>query len=141
MKEATGTNLADATSNGWIETQTNSPAQTASQIDGGLSFNGSTQYATHAYSTSSPFRYGGAITYSFWANMPTGGGGNIMGVNSSGGQGYGGVSLTLTSLGFVWTPTTPGSDTGINSSALSLIAGQWAHIVVAFSYSTQARHF
>lgn len=140
MKEATGSNLADASSTGWTETQVASPVQTPGQIGGSLNFNGTTQYATHV-NGASPFRYSGAITYSFWANMPSGGGGNVMGVDCSGGQGYGGVSLYLTSLGFTWTPTTPGTDDGINSSALSLTAGQWAHIVVTIDFSGQTKHF
>ena len=140
MKEATGTNLADATSTGWTETQSGSPTQTASQIGNGLNFNGTTQFVSHVNGTS-PFRYSGAITYSFWANMPVGGGGNVMGVNCSGGQGFGGVSLFSTSLGFVWTPTAPGADHGINSPTLSLTAGQWAHIVVAIDITNKLRHF
>jgi hypothetical protein len=58
MKEATGGSLADSTSTGWTETPVNSPAQTASQIDGGLNFNGTSQYAVESSASplSSPFR-------------------------------------------------------------------------------------
>jgi hypothetical protein len=141
MKEATGANLADATTTGWTETPVNSPVQTASQIGGGLSFNGTSQYINHTYNTSSPFRYGSAITYSFWANMPGGGGGWVMGVSCSGGQGYGGVAVYLNSLSFGWTSTNTGSDNSITSTALSITANQWAYIVVALDITNRVRHF
>ena len=38
LKDATGANVADSTSNGNTGTPTNSPAQTASNIDGGSEF-------------------------------------------------------------------------------------------------------
>lgn len=44
LKESTGSNPADSTSNALTATQNNSPTQGAGQIDGSLSFNGSTQY-------------------------------------------------------------------------------------------------
>src|ERR1700726_4919653 len=44
LKEATGTNVSDSTSNALTATQNNSPTQGAGQIDGSLAFNGSTQY-------------------------------------------------------------------------------------------------
>ena len=52
LKEATGTNLADATSNALTCTQVNSPTQGTGQIDGSLTFDGSTQYSYNiAYAT------------------------------------------------------------------------------------------
>src|ERR1035441_412666 len=40
LKEATGSNPTNSTSTAWTETQVGSPTQTASQIGGGLNFNG-----------------------------------------------------------------------------------------------------
>jgi hypothetical protein len=46
LKEATGSNMADSTSYGLTLKQYNSPVQKSAQIDGGLRFNGSNQYAS-----------------------------------------------------------------------------------------------
>jgi hypothetical protein len=44
LKEATGSDVSDSTSNGASATQNNSPIQGAGKIDGSLAFNGSSQY-------------------------------------------------------------------------------------------------
>ncbi|MCK9421670.1 MAG: DUF2341 domain-containing protein [Bacteroidales bacterium] len=64
LKEATGSNPADATSNGHNGTQSGSPTQAAGEIDGSLTFNGS-NYVDMG--NVSDFNFGtGAFTISCW---------------------------------------------------------------------------
>jgi hypothetical protein len=63
LKEATGANVADSTSNGHTGTQNNSPTQTAGQIDGSLNFNGTNQYIQ---TTSNESQTASNITWSCW---------------------------------------------------------------------------
>jgi YD repeat-containing protein len=51
LKEATGANAADSTSNGNTGTPRNSPAQMIGEITGSLNFNGTTQYLTTPITT------------------------------------------------------------------------------------------
>jgi hypothetical protein len=51
LKEATGANVADSTSNGNTGTPQNSPAQGAGSFDGSLVFNGTTQYVATPITT------------------------------------------------------------------------------------------
>ncbi len=83
--------------------------------------------------THSPFRQSSAITYTFWATMPAGGGGRPMGAGAAGGHGFGGLTLVPTGMSFAWTPAAPGSDTSIDA-ALSLPADEWFHVAVTLDY-------
>jgi hypothetical protein len=69
LKEATGTNAADSTSNALTATQSNSPTQGAAQVGGGLTFNGSTQQLN----TGSTTAIGdlSIITVSAWVKIST----------------------------------------------------------------------
>ncbi|MGC9602711.1 MAG: DUF2341 domain-containing protein [Minisyncoccia bacterium] len=75
LKEATGVNDADSTSNGNTGTPQGSPTQTDGQIDGSLSFNGNQGVSTD--NTGNKLDILGALTYSAWikpssfANYPT----------------------------------------------------------------------
>ena len=140
LNEATAaSNATESTSHVYTGTQANSPATVTAQMAGGRNFNGTSQFIQTAQQL--PFGYTGAITYDFWANLPaSGGGGNVMGVNCSGGQGYGGLSISLSSLGWTWTPTTTGADHGY-SSTISLTANTWAHIVETIDITNRVIHF
>jgi hypothetical protein len=64
LKEATGTNLADSTSNGNTATPYNSPTQVGGEIDGSLQFDGTTNYIQASNSPS--LQIGSALTVSAW---------------------------------------------------------------------------
>lgn len=67
LKEATGTNAADSTSNATTATQQNSPIQTAGQDGGSLSFNGSNQYLDVGSKD-----FGTPLTLEAWVNLQPG---------------------------------------------------------------------
>lgn len=69
LKEATNSGSADATSNGNTGTPQNSPAQGTGQIDGSLTFNGSTQYDNVADASSLDIT--SAITVESWIKFST----------------------------------------------------------------------
>jgi len=105
-----------------------------------LSFDGNDDYVEVPNGTGAPFRQSSQITYSFWANIPSGGGGNVMGAGCAGGQGYGGISLNLDTFAFYWTPTTPVSDRYIfNNQSMGISAGTWNYFVVVMDYIAQTR--
>jgi cysteine-rich repeat protein len=91
-----------------------------------------------ALGTSTAFRQSGAITYSFWANMPAGGGGFVMGAGGLGGHGYGGLFLNNNAVQFAWTPTTPNNDTFATISGLGVSPGNWVHIALSVDFSAQS---
>jgi len=112
-----------------------SPSYVAGKWDNCLDFNGSSQYVT--VTTASPMRQSSKITYEFWAY--TGATGyQTMGVGVSGGNGYGGISLSNSSFYFSWTPTAPQSDTNVYNSSLGLTSG-WHHFVFSFDFTTGTR--
>jgi hypothetical protein len=73
LKEATGTNSADSTSNGNTATPYNSPTQVNGEIDGSLQFDGTTNYIQASNSPS--LQIGSALTVSAWIypfSLPSG---------------------------------------------------------------------
>jgi hypothetical protein len=68
LKETTGVNDADSTSNGNTGTPVHAPVQTAGKIDGSLTFDGANDYISSA----TPFTIAGNIfTVSFWGSTAT----------------------------------------------------------------------
>jgi hypothetical protein len=127
LKEATGSNSADATSSGFTLTPVNSPTQSTSQINGGLNYNGSTQYTsrtTNATSVTSNW------TLEAWMNpgslsqlgLAVYNGNDAGGFGFGVGNGAGAAGGNLTGLfgGVVW----------INSSYTFASTGTWYHVVM-----------
>lgn len=138
LEEGTGSTAYDLSGNNYKGTWngTGSPHWMAGKIGKAANFNGTDDYISNVNSgtQTSPFRQSSAITYSFWVNIPSGGGGNAMGTAIAGGNGSGGVIVTTTGVTFWWTPTTPNSDTKY-SATVSLSPNTWYQVTVAVSFS------
>jgi hypothetical protein len=67
LAQATAANVLDSTSNGVTGTPTASPVQSTGNIDGALSFNGSTQYVSDAFSSQPQGNQ--AVTMSAWVKF------------------------------------------------------------------------
>jgi hypothetical protein len=65
LKEPTGSDISDSTSNGVTGTQHNSPTQTAGKIAGSLRYDGSTQYHSETISSG----LSSSLTFSAWAYL------------------------------------------------------------------------
>ncbi len=93
-----------------------------------------------ALGNTSPFRQSSAITYSFWARFPANGGGTVMGAGTVGGSGFGGLRVGPNGIAFNWTPTSPNSDTGIDSAdGITIPSGEWVHLAVSVDFAAKAR--
>lgn len=96
LKEATGTNAAESTSSGNTATQSNSPTQSTGQIDGALSFNGSTQQlATSTTPTGINFNRTNPFTISFWAKPTSGQTGVMSPITHRSGSGQPGYAVSI----------------------------------------------
>jgi len=130
LKEATGANVADSTSNGNTGTPTNSPAQTTGNIDGSLSLNGTTQY-TYLGSPPSSLQPANP-TVSAWINSTTGSG-VILAENPAGadydGRGYrlylssGKIVFFFGDAGGSWITVT--GSTALNTGTWHLLTGTY----------------
>ena len=111
-----------------------------------LEFDGTDDYVTvgtwaqdlHA-DLNSALRQFNWITYSFWARIPEGGGGAVMGAGADGGQGCGGLSLDHNNMLFRWTPwnappSAPPKDTTVVAGNLGLNPDQWYHVAVTVDF-------
>jgi len=130
----TSTTINDSTSNGKNGTKLASgePAEVNGKIGKAQSGDGSNDYIS--LGTASAMRQSSAITYDFWAYYNGVGGNSPMGVGGQGGQGYGGVLVYPTTFYYHWTPTTPASDTALNSSGSW--GSSWHHFVFTMNYAT-----
>jgi len=103
----------------------------------GLSFSldGDGDYATLGPVTISNYRQDSAISYLWWANVPVGGGGYVMGANGLGGHGYGGIFLDAASgsFGLDWTPSAPLADARYGAD-FSFAPNVWTHFAVVADY-------
>ncbi len=110
-------------------------------VDGlAFSFDGVDDYVTLGPVSVSPFRQDLGITYSFWANIPVGGGGYVIGAPTDGlGQGYGGVAYNLVDgvVGLDWSPTAPVGDAS-HGATFSFTPGSWHHVVVAADFANDS---
>lgn len=102
-----------------------------------FSFDGIDDYVTLGPVTLSPFRQDIGISYSFWANIPTGGGGYAIGAEGLLGDGYGGVAYNLVpgSFGLDWSPTSPTGDTSFSGS-FSFTPDAWHHVAVTADFAS-----
>jgi len=138
LKEATGVSIADSTSNGNTGTPLNAPVQTTGYVDGSLSFNGTTQYATTPITAVYQ-----QFTLSAWIKPSSVGSGwpNIMSKNS-----FYATSWTDWPVAFfcsaagtsAWIQISPGTDysTSLLATTPTFTPDQWHHVVVTYNGST-----
>ncbi|OQB08278.1 MAG: hypothetical protein BWY21_01355 [Parcubacteria group bacterium ADurb.Bin216] len=133
MDEGSGTVTYDKSGNSITASFYNSPVWRGSNCRQGdcIGFNGS-NYLSLSYS---PFVQSSAITYSFWFNIPSGGGGWAMGQGVAGGQGSGGISVYNSGGSFAWTPSSPESDRFWTATGLSLTNNEWHHVAYVITFS------
>lgn len=130
FEEGSG-NVNDSSGNGYTGTATGTTV-VPGKFGKARSFNGTSDLIS--LGTTSPFRQSSAITYSFWVNIPSGGGGQAMGVADVSGSGSGGMAVTTTNIVFYWTPTTPQSDRTYTATT-TVSTNTWHHIAAAISFS------
>ncbi len=130
LNESDGTAILDSSGNNNGGTLHNS--EWVAGIDGtAIKFDG-TGYID--LGTSSAFRETGAITYSFWTKITEAGGGNIMGVGTKGGQGYGGITVNTDAIKYSFTPSGQKGDRVIYTES-GIPPNEWAHVVLSINYS------
>lgn len=135
LKEATGSNPADSTSNANNATQNNSPTQGAGQIDGSLTFNGSTQYLSVSGSSAN---ITGDKTVEIWIkpasfSQDAGVSQRVIANNIDGTNAYI-VALDPTS-GFIWVDQ-DSSGQNVTSNNTTTTTGIWYHIVGVYTASS-----
>jgi hypothetical protein len=135
LKEATGTNASDSTSNALTATQNNSPVQGAGQIDGSLAFNGTTQYLSVSGSAAN---ITGDKTIETWIKPATFAQDSSVSqrviANDIDGTNAYVLALDPTS-GFVWFDN-DSSAQNITSNNTTVTTGIWYHVVGVYTASS-----
>ena len=82
------------------------------------------------------------ITYAFWFNIPSGGGGHVMGNGHNASKhGYGGVFINETQAFFAWTTSDVnpvGRDRFFQANGLSISTDTWHHFAAVMDFSGQS---
>lgn len=136
LKESTGSNPADSTSNALTATQNNSPTQGAGKIDGSLAFNQALlQYLSIAGTSANII---GDKTVEMWMNPSTfntqAGASQRWIFNNIDGTNVYQIAIGSTT-GFVWS-VNDSSGQNITSNNTTLTTGIWYHVVGVYTASS-----
>jgi len=110
---------------------------TPGEVGQSFSFDGTNGFVDLGGNSS--MRQSSAITYSFWANIPAGGGGQAMGAGAAGGNGFGGIFLDTLNFIFRWTPSAPRVDANVAAQGIDLQPDKWVHLAIAIDFANQTQ--